>query len=720
MLDNLLILVLLGILLVIYAFFRSIMAMGLRVAFMQTFLVFSVLVWLSTELMSCVSLLTETGMRGMYILVLSAGLGILKCLKVPILSILKEDFSTLQRELPQYFVGSYRYLLYLFLGVTLFLAIYVAPNNTDALGYHIARVMFWAQNHDLGHYPTEFSPQLYYNVLSEYFFLHLYLLTGSDYFFNVVQWASMLVILLASSKLLQIWGQSKPIQGLGLLFTFVIPQLILQSTSSQNDLLSASYFLMSVLWGFQLIQNQFSTRDYGWGLLAFLLGGFTKYSIFVIGFPMIAFFGIFQLYVNPLRAVKLGTIAILFFGLIFGLFFARNYQLMGQPIAPALGSPLFIGSYTSELMNGQTFISNWVKIMGNHLALPFGFWNLGYDHWVHFVHQLIHFPVNSKLNSFDPYLTSFSIGEDFSGNFLHFLGVVALFLFLLFRIKSSWKSPHVYLFALLCLGFCVYVEIFKWQRFHARTQMAFFVSTAPLVIYFLAQNWKLTQTKINILAWLFLLQGIPFVFFNSIKPLVPLSYWVKKGTHYLPNAIAAQQDSVGLVDQLLERKIYQRGATDQLVKRSDLSPEEVKVGFGILDRMGVFNQDKRWIGSLDERNAHYVLYNSVRYEELNAIFTLIGKQRKHIGFHSYSSFVSPFFMMGKSYLGNDFRMQYIRYPSIFQGKFHTSPAYFYEVILTDDDAFVKSLPPQIGQIVRMKTWTVILLAKPTNKVYLLS
>lgn len=707
---------LIGIIGVLYCYFRGIEHSGIRDAFIKTFISFSLFVWATTEAFGMSNLLISKAFQSCYLFVLLIGILFLKTRRVSLMEIVRVDLKVLQDEIPLYFKGTFKYLFFFFIGTTLLLSLYVAPNNTDALGYHIARVMFWAQNNNLYHYPTEFSPQLYYNVLSEYFFLHLYLGSGSDYYFNCVHWSAMLMVLLTTSKLLHIWGSNKAIQGLGIIFTLAIPQVILQSTSSQNDLLSASYFLVSVYFGYQIVVNKFSYTDYIWGLLAFLLGGFTKYSVFIIGFPLILFFAVYQFVKFPSRAMKLGFISILFFLAIFGPFFYRNYLLMEQFIAPAKASPLFIGSYTSEVMNWKSFVSNLMKIIGNHLSLPIQSWNICYDQWVSAIHFFIEFPLNSSLNSFDKYVTSFTIGEDFSGNFIHFLSLTFLVFYLMVK-RSTWVAPQVKLFSLLVIGFCFYVLIFKWQRFHARTQMAFFVASAPLVIFIISEKWKVTEYKIKFFAWIFLIQGLPFLLFNSIKPIIPLSYFVKRSMRYMPSSIAAKHNDTVLVKKLIDQNYYLIGSDSQLNRSSNITWQKAQTGFNLLEKIGLFEQDKRWIGSVQDRFSHYVLYNYMRYNELNEIFRLLGAKRKHIGFHSYSSFVSPFFIIGKSLIGDEFQLKYIQYSALFNGKQNIDSNYQYDAILTDDDNFVEKLPANIGQIVRLNTWTVVLLDEPSRRVY---
>jgi hypothetical protein len=717
MASNFLVLILIGVMIILFLYFRSKENNGIRESILKSFLSLGLLIWLTTEILGVLNLLYEYVFQIVYLCYLLLGVLFLEAQKKGFMQIISSDFNVIKLEINYYFKGLVKHLFFFFLATTLFLSIYVAPNNTDALGYHIARVMFWAQNHNLYHYPTEFTPQLYYNVLSEYFFLNLYLLTGSDYFFNCVQWLAMLITLVTTSKILQVWSAKKEVQGLGVLFTLAIPQVILQSTSSQNDLLSASYFIISVFFGYNIVVNKFEYSDYCWALVALLLGGFTKYSVLVIGFPLICFFGVYQIYINPRRAFLLGLLSLLFFIGIFGLFFYRNYILMSQIIAPTAGSPLFIGNYTSEIMNWKSFISNLIKISGNHLSLPFYFWNTWYDHWVTFVHRVIDFPLNSRLNSFGDYTTSFTIGEDFSGNFIHFLLFLICVALVLLK-KSIWERPQVRLFVLLFIGFCIYSLIFKWQRFHARTQMPFFVVVAPIIIFFISEKFRLTEKKIYFLALFFLLSGLPYLIFNSIKPIIPISYVVKCSIHYLPSSLSSKQlDSVS-DRKLVKLKIFKHERLGlQLTKVTNLSSELNSLGFSILDRNGVFDQDKLWVGTLPDRYSHYVLYNHARFNELKTIFKLIGNRRKHIGFHSYSSFVSPFFIMGKNYIGEDFQLKYIKYSTIFDGLKNTDPAYQYDAILTDDYNFAKKLPSNIGPIFRLNTWVIVLLQKPSIKVY---
>lgn len=72
------------------------------------------------------------------------------------------------------------------------IAIIAPPNNWDSMDYHMSRVAHWIQNHSIAHYPTNYTPQLYQNPWSEFVILHFQILSGGDYFANLVQWFSMI------------------------------------------------------------------------------------------------------------------------------------------------------------------------------------------------------------------------------------------------------------------------------------------------------------------------------------------------------------------------------------------------------------------------------------------------------------------------------------------------------------------------------------------------
>ena len=61
------------------------------------------------------------------------------------------------------------------------------PYNWDSMTYHLPRIMLWVQNQSVAHFAANDTRLLSSPVLAEFVNLHLYLLTGSDKCFNLLQ-----------------------------------------------------------------------------------------------------------------------------------------------------------------------------------------------------------------------------------------------------------------------------------------------------------------------------------------------------------------------------------------------------------------------------------------------------------------------------------------------------------------------------------------------------
>lgn len=80
------------------------------------------------------------------------------------------------------------------IGMAVFvMALRTVPYNWDSQTYHLPRIMHWAQNGSVEHYATNILRQVSSPVLAEFVNLHVYVLTGSDLFFNLLQCISFLL-----------------------------------------------------------------------------------------------------------------------------------------------------------------------------------------------------------------------------------------------------------------------------------------------------------------------------------------------------------------------------------------------------------------------------------------------------------------------------------------------------------------------------------------------
>jgi hypothetical protein len=121
------------------------------------------------------------------------------------------------------------------------LAIASAPNNYDSNYYHLSKVEHWVQDGSVAVYPTTQLQQVAFAPGGEYLLLHMRLLTGGDHVYNLVQFAAGLGAALAASRIAAQLGAGRRGQLLTAAVLLTTPMVVLQSTSTQTDLIVAAW-----------------------------------------------------------------------------------------------------------------------------------------------------------------------------------------------------------------------------------------------------------------------------------------------------------------------------------------------------------------------------------------------------------------------------------------------------------------------------------------------
>jgi hypothetical protein len=135
--------------------------------------------------------------------------------------------------------------------ITLFVALTTAPNNWDSQTYHLPRVEHWIQNQSLAFYPTSISRQNEMGPVAEILLLQTRILGGSDVFYPLVQWVSMVCAVAAVFRITRQLGGDEPQCWIAAVFLMTLPIGILESTSTQNDYVVTALLACGVTLGLE-------------------------------------------------------------------------------------------------------------------------------------------------------------------------------------------------------------------------------------------------------------------------------------------------------------------------------------------------------------------------------------------------------------------------------------------------------------------------------------
>ena len=404
--------------------------------------------------------------------------------------------------------------VFIILLICLITALIAPPNNYDSMTYHMSKVMHWIQNGSVAHYRTSDLRQISFFPGAEYIITHLQILSGGDRFANSVQWFAFLGCILGTSLIAKrIIGNHT--QAITALVCASIPMVIMQSTTTQNDLIT-SYWLVCLTY-FILKSDRYSKEDFLWIGLSFGLSIMTKATAFIFSSPLLILFSLlllkyFYKTTSFLKSV-LKTIVLSFSITSLGIFFSlptyiRNYY--------TFGTFLGIDTGTKATQFGVTsFISRIFTNLATNIGFPF-FWK-----WVTALHDTF-----LKVDDYVPFIPSqgnpwrlLIPDEDFVGSPIIIILAITSFIYIIFRfIKSKEKNNLLLLLLLVIFGqFLLFCLLINWQQWINRLlNICLILASIPIGYFFKELCLKSYLKIINyLLIFTLIIQGM----FYSLTPI---------------------------------------------------------------------------------------------------------------------------------------------------------------------------------------------------------
>lgn len=222
-------------------------------------------------------------------------------------------------------------------GVNIVLILLVMPNNYDSLGTHMARVGYWLQHGSFEPWSTSYLLQLIYPFNAQVQILWTILYWGSDQLVEFIQWIAVPVSALAIIGICRLLGQTRQQSLFAALVWCTLPQVLLQSTTTQNDLVSSGLLITSVYFLYLVLK----TKEPGAMLLSAMSLGLaigTKQTIFYIlpgiGAALLYFIALYRQTIIKiiLRWGILSMVATLLLG---SYIYMSNFMTYHNPFGPS-------------------------------------------------------------------------------------------------------------------------------------------------------------------------------------------------------------------------------------------------------------------------------------------------------------------------------------------------------------------------------------------------
>ena len=409
---------------------------------------------------------------------------------------------------------------------TFFTAMVYPPNTWDSMTYHMPRVVHWISNGNVSFYPTADVRQNYLAPLAEFAIMHLQVLTDGDLFANLVQWISFVVLLCLSLTVAAELGLNKQQQLISAVVVATIPMAILQSSSTQNDLV-VSAFLMSFALFMLRLRNELSHENVIFAAIGLGLALLAKGTAFLYGAGIGVALAVPILIASRhsqtgLIKASVSLLLIVFVALLINAgHFGRNYQLYGHPLSTETG-PLHTEDHSIAALS-----SNIVRNGALHLGTPSSRMRRWVDSGVRAV-------LGSRVN--DPktmwagatFEIPYTRHEDTAGNLIHmFVILLSVAVLPILWVKHHHTQAIGYTVGVL-LAAVLFCWMLKWQPWASRLHTPFFAMAAPLIAIALTSDVLGAKKHIcYLIVFLMVFYSIRFVMANNSRDLESLR-WIDK------------------------------------------------------------------------------------------------------------------------------------------------------------------------------------------------
>jgi 4-amino-4-deoxy-L-arabinose transferase-like glycosyltransferase len=368
------------------------------------------------------------------------------------------------------------YLLLVLFLVTFLQGLVYPPNNYDSMAYHMARVAHWFAHGEVNYYVTGIYRQIFQPPFAEWLIGHICILAGNDWFANAVQLLYLAGIVTCTMDIGRRYRLTKPVVLFGVFYIVTTPGILLEATSTQNDLVVSFFTLLAGYYAIESVQAHRRRSAYLMALSAGL-AALTKGTGYVFVFPiLLAWFGywVFRTvrYREYQQIIRYGLVPMVFL-LVSAGYIGRNLTLSGH----IFGS--FKEGHFNERIGLATTLSSFIKNSALHYGVyPF---NEVVESTVHRVHDWLGEDVNDPDFNWIHYgtddvtkleLTKWMHHEDDASNIIQYTLFLLAGILAFARVR---KDPGLWAYLLIFAGYLMFCAMLKWQPWNSKLHNTYFV-----------------------------------------------------------------------------------------------------------------------------------------------------------------------------------------------------------------------------------------------------
>jgi hypothetical protein len=474
-----------------------------RTSFILTAVIWGVLLTGVTELLSIFKLLTAEALVVCWALFVLPPLYLVLQSKRPILWP-ERSFGPVELTLVAAIVA-----ILAAIGIIAWLA---PPNTWDSMTYHMSRVMHWAQNRSVAHYPTHILRQLHQAPWSEYVILHLRLLSGTDHYSNFVQWYSMVGSAIGVSLITKRLGGDVRAQIIAALFMSTIPMGILQGSSTQTDHVVSFWLVCFTCFVLEFDKGPSSSKILMGGSLGLAL--LAKATAYIFAAPFVVWFGARAIAKRQPYHLLMLIVALT---LNLGLYW-RNVDLYGNPLGPGEELPNGVYKYTNDEISFPGMISNAIRNAALHMG-TYPEINAALEQTMVAAYDLLGISISDPKTTWSGtafHIPPIKFDEYSDGNLVHFLLIG--FCALVFVSGRDRDRKTGFYLASLIAGFLLFCLLLKWQMWNSRLHLPLFILASPIVGLTLAA--LRTQRLVYVVTFLLIMGSLPYILWNRSRPIL--------------------------------------------------------------------------------------------------------------------------------------------------------------------------------------------------------